>query len=247
MIELDAHAVMVIFVALAAGGILKGALGLGAPLVAVPVMASFFDVRLAVVLMVLPNLATNIWQLWLFRKEPVPRRLAWIFAVSGGLGAFAGTVLLATLSAGLLMHLVAFAVLAFIALRVAKPDFAIGVPLGRWLAAPFGLVAGILQGAAGISAPASVSFLSALRLPRNLFIPTISMFFAAISAVQLPTLLWYGMLNGQVALLGAAALIPLLGLMPLGQWLARRVSAVAFDRIVLVVLALLAVDLIWTG
>ena len=113
--------------------------------------------------------------------------------------------------------------------------------------APASAAAGILQGAAGISAPIAVSFLNAMRLERPVFIATISMFFAAMSVVQIPALMWAGLLSPEVVLLAAAALIPIFLAMPVGAWLARHLSAAQFDRAILVLLAVLALRLLWTA
>jgi hypothetical protein len=47
-------------------------------------------------------------------------------------------------------------------------------------------------------------------------------------------------------LLSLVALIPLLGFMPVGNWLARRLPPAAFDWLVLSLLTLLAIRLIWS-
>jgi len=77
-ISFDLRAHLAAFAALALGGTLKGATGMGAPLTAIPVMTALFDVRLAVVVMLLPNLYTTLWQLWIFRAHrpgPLPWRV----------------------------------------------------------------------------------------------------------------------------------------------------------------------------
>ena len=58
----------------AGGGILKGATGPPArPILAVPAMAMIFDVRLAVVVMMMPETcSTNLWQAWQFRGARLP-------------------------------------------------------------------------------------------------------------------------------------------------------------------------------
>ncbi len=244
MIELDLYGYALIFLALALGGMLKGATGMGTPVIAVPVMASFFDVRLAVALMVLPNLCTNSWQLWKYRAHFPKDGLAYRFALGGGLGAALGTILLAKVSPDILINLVAAAVLLYIGLRLTKPDFKLGPEIALKTSFPISTISGVLQGAAGISAPVSVSFLNACRLDRLVFIPTISLFFATMSITQFPTLLWYDLLTLELVLLGGLALIPMFGAMPIGAWLARSISPTTFDRLTLVVLFLLAVKLI---
>ena len=80
---------------------LKGATGMGTPVIAVPVMASFFDVRLAVALMVLPN-PRNSW-LWKYRAHFPKDGLAYRFALAG-LGPLSGTILLAKVSPDILIN-----------------------------------------------------------------------------------------------------------------------------------------------
>lgn len=247
MTNIDPVAIFAILTALALGGLVKGATGAGAPVVAVPVMAAFFDVRLAVIIMVTPNLVTNLWQLRTFRAHHLPGGFALRFAVAGGLGALVGTFLLASLPAQALMLMVAVAVIAYIGLRLARPDFQLSRAVAAKSAFPAGVSAGILQGAAGISAPISVSFLNAMRLERPAFIATISAFFVAMSLVQIPAMFAFGMLTGERLLMSAAALAPLLAFMPAGAWLARRMSAQTFDRLTLILLSVLAGRLVYAA
>jgi uncharacterized membrane protein YfcA len=140
---------------------------------------------------------------------------------------------------------VALSVLAYVGFRAARPGWTLALPRAEKLAAPLGLLGGILQGAAGLSAPVSLSFLNAIRLDRGQFIVTISVFFFGMALVQIPLLTGLGILTGERFLLSCLALIPLMTAMPLGAWLARRISADAFDRVILVLLVLLSLRLIW--
>lgn len=245
MIDLSGAALAVIFVALALGGILKGATGAGVPVIAVPVIAAFYDVRLAVALIAVPNFFTNCWQLWKFRAHHLSTAFTWVFAASGALGAIVGTVLLATLPAEPLMLLVAISVTGYVALRVMVPEFQLQLAVARRIVWPVGLVAGLLQGAAGISAPVSVSFLNALRLPRPAFIATISAFFAAMTVTQIPTLALAGLMTPMILTLGVVAVLPIFAFMPVGAWLAQRMSQRGFDRLVLSFLSVLALKLFY--
>ena len=107
----DTVTIIAILVAFALGGILKGATGAGAPVVTIPVIAAFYDVRIAVIIMVVPNLLTNIGQLYQFRKTILPSLFTVSFALGGGIGALIGTILLANLSIKILTLSVAFIVI----------------------------------------------------------------------------------------------------------------------------------------
>lgn len=243
----DPLALAAVFLALVLGGVLKGATGAGAPVVAVPVIAAVFDIRIAVAIMAVPNLMTNLWQVWHFRDHGIDRSFTVGFAATGAIGALAGTAFLALLPIGALQLLTAAVVLFYIVLRLTRPDFSLDHAHARRAVGPVGLAAGILQGAAGISAPFSVTFLSAMRLPRPTFIFTISVFFASVSVIQIPGLVYYGLLGPQIMGIGLVALLPLLAGMPLGAAIARRIGPMGFDRVIMVFLALLAIRLVWTA
>ena len=243
----DPLAIGAVLLALALGGLLKGATGAGAPVIAVPVIAAFFDIRIAVAVMAAPNLMTNLWQAASYRANRVEGAFTWAFALGGGAGAILGTVLLANLPATLLQLVMAAIVLAYVTLRLARPHMRLRMDHAERAAVPVGLAAGALQGAAGISAPISVTFLNAIRLGRDSFIFTIAVFFATMGLVQVPALWAYGLLPPAMLGLSAVAVLPMLAAMPVGRWLARSISPEAFDRIILAFLTLLALRLIWTA
>jgi len=148
----------------------KGQPGQGLQIVAVPVIAAFFDVRLAVAALALPNLCTNLLQVWtcrFFRKDP-----AWTikFVLSGAFGATIGTFALKIASDKTLMTVLTVTVVLYIALRLTRPEAGLATTRVRSLVVPLGILGGILQGAAGVSAPVSVSFLNALNFPREQFV-----------------------------------------------------------------------------
>lgn len=232
------------FLALALGGILKGATGAGAPIIAVPVMAVLFDLPFAIAIFSVPNLVSNLWQGWHHRKHQLNRRFTTTFALAGALGAGIGTFMLANLPHEALLVVVALSVFAYIGFRLAKPHWVLPFATAQKLALPLGAVAGMLQGAAGVSAPVSITFLNAIRMERPAFVATILAFFAAMAVVQIPLLTLYGFLTWERFLWSCAALVPLVAGMPVGAALAQRVSKDVFDRIILMLLALVALRLL---
>lgn len=234
-----------VFAALFLGGLLKGATGAGLPVIAIPVISAVFDVRLAVAVMVMPNLVTNLWQVWKHRADQMPDGFGWRFAGWGLLGATAGSFLLVWLPVDVMQLVMVAIILGYIALRLLRPDVALGAQTARRIVGPVGFVAGILQGATGISSPVSVTFLNAMRLPRLAFIHTISCFFALMCLGQAAVQGHYGLLTWQIMLLGLAALCPMLLALPIGEWIGRRISARTFDRVMVSFLALLSLRLVW--
>ena len=199
-----------------------------------------YDIRLAVALFAFPSLVSNVWQGWAFRNRIPSRALVFGFAIGGAVGAGVGTMMLVSLSSDLLMLGVAGAVLAYVVFRLARPDWSLGMQAATRLAVPMGFAGGVLQGATGLSAPVSLTFMNAIRMDRDAFIAAISMFFAMMSVTQIPLLLAWGVLTPDRAALSVGALVPLLGAMPLGTALARRMSRATFDQIILGLLTLIA-------
>lgn len=227
------------------GGLVKGAIGAGAPVVAVPMLALAFDVPTAVTIFAIPNLFSNIWQAWTYRDHHLPRSFTWPFVAAAVIGAGIGTVMLVSLPPQALMVGVACVCIAFIGFRLAKPGWVLPLATASRIVWPVGAAAGVLQGAIGVSAPISVTFLSAMKLERPVFIATISAIFLAMSLIQLPMMAGFGLLTPTRIAMGLGALAILMLTMPIGSALARRWSPQVFNIIILIMLAVIAVRLLF--
>ena len=241
----DPLIIIAILVAFSLGGILKGATGAGAPIITIPVIAAFYDVRIAVIIMVIPNLLTNIGQLYQFRKTILPKFFTLSFAIGGGIGAFLGTILLANLSIKILTLSVALIVIVYILLKLIVPSWKLTYEKAKKLVFLMGGFGGVLQGTAGLSAPISITFLNSMKLERNQFIPTISVYFGVMSIFQMPTLYYYNFLNFEIVLVSCISTLVLLSFMPIGSWIAKSVSKESFDKITLILLGFIAFRIIY--
>ncbi len=228
----------------AIAGIIKGAIGSGVPVVVVPVLTMLYDVKLAIAVLVAPNLFSNALQVWQYRQHLLPLRFLLSFAVAGGAGIVLGTWGLVVLSPTLLSLGVAAAILLYLIIKLAKRTATLPFTVAKRIVLPVGLLAGVLQGAACMSAPASVTFLNAMRLERPVFIGSISVFFVAITLVQIPALLSAGILTWERSLYSLAALLVILAAMPLGARLGKRLPHRWFDRLIMCLLATIAIKIV---
>jgi uncharacterized membrane protein YfcA len=244
--DLDFFSFAAIFLAFALGGILKGATGAGTPVIAIPVLTIFFDVQLAVIIMVTSNLISNLIQIFNYRKAEINRVAATRLAGSGVLGCIFGTFILANASPLLLEVIVAFSTILYISMKLLKPNLVLPQYLCNRLSIPIGFAGGVIQGSAGISAPIALSFLNAMRITRESFIFTISSFFGSMAAVQIITLGFLNMLTWPLIIISAAALIPQLLFMPVGNVVAKNMSNKNFENVILVLLSLLCLKLIYS-
>ena len=241
----DPIIVFSILIAFALGGTLKGATGAGAPIITIPVIAAFYDVRIAVIIMVIPNLLTNISQIYQFRKTILPLFFTFSFALGGGIGAFIGTMLLINLPIKILTLAVAFIVIIYIILKIVVPSWQLTYKKATKLVFIMGTGGGVLQGSAGLSAPISITFLNSMKLERKQFIPTISVYFGIMSIFQFPTLYYYNFFNLEITLLSVFSTVILICFMPLGSWFAKNMSKEVFDKIILILLSFIALRIIY--
>lgn len=241
----DPGAIAAILGALFLGGILKGATGAGVPVVAVPVMVLFVELPVAISVIAVVNLVTNSTQGWQYRDRHPDRRFSVIFASSVGLGTVFGTIVLASAPPSALLLVLAIVVLTYIGFRLSSPNWVLAHDRGRQLAAPLGTLGGVLQGATGISAPVTLTFLNALGLTRPEFIATVTAAFFAMALPQVVTLWIYDLMDIERLFLGVSASLVVFAGMPVGSFLARRFGDRIFDRAILALLAAISVRLIY--
>jgi uncharacterized membrane protein YfcA len=243
-VEVWSYAIMA--AALAAGAVVKGATGMGLPLVALPALTAVFGLQHAVSVLIVPILVSNAWQVWRHRevKGDVRLRFLPMLLAGGALGVVGGTWLLIAVPERQLLFGLGALLLTYVVIRLARPAWAVDERTGRAGAFPIGLGAGMLQGATGISAPLGVTFIHAMRLGREAHVFAVSAMFLLFAVVQLPSLLVSGVMRAEWLVQGALALVPILLFMPLGQWLAGKLSATTFDRLLLVFLGAIGVKLV---
>src|SRR5690606_20679422 len=85
--------------------------------------------------------------------------------------------------------------LGYLALRFSKPHYVVGPEAARRWAVPAGLGAGLLHGSTGISAPIGVTFIHAMRLPRETLVFAISTMFLLLGVTQAVALAVAGILR----------------------------------------------------
>ncbi|MBT6271010.1 MAG: sulfite exporter TauE/SafE family protein [Rhodobacteraceae bacterium] len=241
---MDIQNIIIIATAFAFGGILKGATGAGAPLLAVPTLAIIYDVPFAVAMIVLPNIVPNIWQTWQYRRSLLPRKFVFSFAFGGALGAGLGTIGLSVLDKSLLSTSLGIFIISYVLFRVTRPSWVLDFKLAQRFALIVGTLAGCLQGVSGISGPISLTFFNSINLKRSDFIFIISIFFIAMGLTQLPVQIYLGIMTMERFGYSFLSLIPLVLFMPLGSFLTSHMSAKTFNKIILVLLLVLGLKLI---
>lgn len=236
---------VVVVIAMAVGAFVKGVTGSGLPQLAIPVMATFVGVEEAVVVMAIPGVVTNTWLLaskWSARRET--RDLP-VLLVTGSIGAVAGTWILRSMEERVLAITLASMVLVYVLLFFLHPEFRLSAKTTK-AASPFvGTVAGVLQGATGISGPVVTTYLHAYRMDKDAYVFGVTTLFQVFALVQLIVLLGLGLFTTERAVNGTLALVPVMIMLRLGAGVAKRLPRHLFDYAVLGVMILSAGKLVY--
>ena len=229
------------------GGIFKGAIGVGAPLIAIPVMAIVVDVPFAVAVFLVPNIVSNAWQSWRFRKYKPEGYFSQVFAIFGLLGAGVGTLLLVKVTSFVLTTLISLIILIYVAFRLRNPSWALKWAVANKLVIPLGTIGGFLQGSTGLSAPVSVTFMSAVNLRREEFIFTMSLYFFVMTIIQFPVQIYLEVMDWERFFYGAAAVIPLSLGMYAGELLGQKLQKPTLDKAIIALLLMLSLRLLFSN
>src|SRR5919205_223824 len=120
----SALAALVALTIVGAAGVLKGSIGFGAPLLAVPALAMLVGTRAAVVLVALPLFAANVALLLGRPADPAALRRFVPLMAPLVPATFLGGALLANLDVAILSVVVGLVTLAFVALSLAGVQLA---------------------------------------------------------------------------------------------------------------------------
>lgn len=233
-----------VLVVVAFASAVKGALGFGFPLIAVPLSANLIGTRTAVILIAVSVVFSNF--LILFRgggKAAELRRFAGMLA-----GVIVGTVIgaqfLRRLDPGVLSLIVGVTVLfvAGFGLLNKTPTFS---PGAEQIAGPaVGLAAGLMGGTTGIFAPLIAAYAQSLQLDKRAFVFWLTASFFVGGAVQVLSYYQLGLYNRMVLLYAVATFVPVVVGTQAGFWIQDRLPPERFRRLVLALVLASGLNLI---
>jgi uncharacterized membrane protein YfcA len=220
-------------------------MGMGLPLVSVPVLAGFVGVERAVLIMIIPSTLLNFYPAWTHRagagEVPELKRI-----LVGALpGAIVGAAVLQFASARFLATSLGLWIFAYLGLRLARPDFRLSAAFRRHWSPAVGAAAGALQAATGISAPVVGPYVDALRLRPEAYVYAVCTCFGTFAAAHLAVVATAGLLDRDIVMQSLLALVPALICIPVGVRARRFVSPRAFDLAIRVMLGLIGARLLY--
>ena len=211
-------------------GAVKGIFGMGLPAVSLGLLSLAMPTVEAAALIVVPTLATNLWQFMMGpQKALLVRRFATLLV-----GVVVGTMLGVGFLTGTHTALVSLALGGVLILYavVGLRAFTWRVPVERefWASPVVGMVTGLINGATGVSVMPLVPYLNSVGLARDALIQAMGLVFI-VAMVSLATCLaWTGHFELGSARASTLALLPVFAGMYLGQVIRVRLHADDFRK-----------------
>ncbi|HYF57644.1 MAG TPA: sulfite exporter TauE/SafE family protein [Burkholderiaceae bacterium] len=231
-------------VAFLLGGVVKGLLGVGLPLVAMPLLALLIPSPKAIALMALPILLSNVWQAADGgHARAALRRFAWLL-VPMMVATLVAVRLTLTMPEPTLRATVAAALLVAVALMAWNPRLDIDARGERRWGVAVGLASGLMGGASSLMGPLLIAYLTALRLDRETFVGSISVIYLAGAVPLFGAMALAGVLSLPEVVLSALGLAPMALGMTIGRAARRHVSEAKFRRLLLAFLVTVAISLV---
>jgi uncharacterized protein len=236
---------ILIGVALLVAAFVKGATGLGFPLIATPMVALLLDIRTAITILILPNLFMDSAQV--IRggfPYDVLRRFASLIAPTI-IGVFLGTMVLVKLPLWVLNLCLGVMVLIFVFANMLKLSFAISLRAEKILSPLFGFLSGFLNGMTNAAGPTLAIYLYSLKLEKRAFVKSIATIFVVTKISQLAAISTWDLFNRGTITLSVQVLLLTLAGFYAGVKAQDRVNQQTFNRGLLALLFLIGLILIW--
>lgn len=241
---MDTDILIIVFSSFFIASFLKGLTGLGFVTLCLPVISSFIDVSLAIPLIIIPSLASNVMVIAQTRRFGESIRRFWLLYVAAIPGLYFGVSLLSKTTddmSRIALGAVSIIYALFLLLNV---NFSIGGKYERYFYVPVGMVNGTLNGLTGTQVMPMLPFMISLRLHRDLMINAINLGFTISMLILMLFLSKFGMFSLGILKISVLGIIPVTVGIYLGSKLRYLLSDDKYRFAVLIILMLIGLNLI---
>jgi uncharacterized membrane protein YfcA len=243
-----ASIVAAVVCSLIVAGLLKGLIGVGMPIVALPLLSLFIDIRSAVMLLSMPLIFSNVPQA--LEGGKTGRCLMQLMPVILGMipGLFLGIRVLLALDANPAEIIAGLVVMAVGGVTLLAPKLQLQPRLVLPTGITFGFFGGILGGMAAMSGPLVFIFLLAKGLRGKAFTKEASLFLVVSSTGLLAILLTAGRQFSWLDVsISTAAMLPVVLGIYVGQHLRDKIAPETFKKLVLIAVIAAGAELLRHG
>ncbi len=226
------------------GGAVKGTIGVGLPLVVIPLMSLVIPSPQAIGLMVMPVLLSNIWQAFdsglilqsIKRFAPllITQAIASIMTVK----------LTLALSIKQLNAMLAAAVILAVVMMAFKPVLTINARKESLVSALMGFASGMLGGVSTLTGPVIITYLMALKLNKDEFVGAISVIYFCGGLPLFAAMFWFDKIGMKDLGFSTMALLPMFIGLALGKRLRGKLNEEVFRKLLFAFLVAVSIVLL---
>jgi uncharacterized protein len=209
-------------------GTVKGLVGLGLPTITIALTSLVLPLPEAIALIALPTIFTNVWQAAVGGKFGVILRRQWPLIVPLAVMLYLTMWLVGQKGPNWAFLVLAAVLVAYSALGLLRIRLHIHADLEKPLAPMIGVVSGIVAGLVGVPVVPLMPYLQGLDIKPTELVQTLGVVLCATSLTLTVSLLNFGLLDGRRAVVSAAAVLPALAGMWVGQSIRNRLSVEQF-------------------
>jgi uncharacterized protein len=242
-----ASVVAAVLCSLVVAGLLKGIIGVGMPVVALPLLSLFIDIKSATMLLSMPLILSNLPQA--LEGGKTGRRILQLMPVFLGMipGLFLGVRILLALDANVAKIIAGLALMGVAGVTLLAPKLQIQ---SRWVLSTgitFGFFGGILGGIAAMAGPLVFIFMLAKGLRGKAFTKEASLYLVVSSgllAIFLTASRQFSWLDVSVS---TAAMLPVALGIYVGQHMRDKIAPETFKNLVLITVIAAGAELLRHG
>ena len=225
----EADIVILVFAAFLLGGLAKGALGFGLPVMVLAILAATLGLKQAIALLIVPSLMTNLWQGVVGGAfVPIMRRI-WSLLLPATVFTWFGVGLLADADPKRALAVLGVLLTLYAAHGLTRPRLNPPREWEAWLNPVVGALSGVAYGLTGLMIVPGVIYLQTLGFDRNTLVQALGISFLVLTVALGVSLSGHNLLPGSLGLLSALALIPTALGMFAGQRIRHRISEDLFQ------------------
>jgi uncharacterized membrane protein YfcA len=239
--------IAVVVCSLIVAGLLKGVIGVGMPVVALPLLSLFIDVKSAAMLLSMPLILSNVPQA--LEGGQTGQCLMQLMPVFLGMipGLFLGVRVLLALDASVAKMIAGLVLIGVggLTLLAPKPELQSRLVLPAGIM--FGFFGGILGGIAAMAGPLVFIFLLAKGLRGQAFTKEASLYLVISSGLLAILLTTSRQFNWLDVLVSTAAMVPVVLGMYVGQHMRDKIAPETFKKLVLLAVMAAGAELVRHG
>lgn len=239
----DPIIILIIILAVLAGGIVKGTIGFGMPMVALPIIAFVIPATTAMIILCAPILLTNFLQIK-FKQGVSSYRFLPMF-ISLIIGLIVGARLILEININTITQIIAVSIIfAALVNCFGIKITSINQKREKAITIIIGFGSGILGGLSTFYGPPMLAYLVAADLPKEKFVRTVSTMYFIGSFPLYGSLIYYGFATSLDLIVSLVLIIPAYIAQQLGTKIRDKINQKQFRMCILITLIILGFSLL---